>query len=43
LGGDAQGAAAAMALAEIARAPWFERTGSRRLGPDLLESFARKA
>ena len=43
LGGDARPAAAAMALSDLAQAPRFERVASRRLGPDLLESFARKA
>jgi diaminohydroxyphosphoribosylaminopyrimidine deaminase/5-amino-6-(5-phosphoribosylamino)uracil reductase len=43
LGGDARAAAAATGLSDLARAPRFERVATRRLGPDLLESFARKA
>ncbi len=43
LGGDARGAAAAIGLSDISQAPHFERTGRRRIGSDLLESFARKA
>lgn len=43
LGDDARGAAAAIGLTDLGRAPRFERVGARRLGPDLLESFVRKA
>lgn len=43
LGEDARAAAAAIGLTDIGQAPRFERIAARRLGPDLLESFVRKA
>jgi diaminohydroxyphosphoribosylaminopyrimidine deaminase / 5-amino-6-(5-phosphoribosylamino)uracil reductase len=43
LGGDARSAATAIGLADLAQAPHFESVATRRLGPDLLESFVRKA
>jgi diaminohydroxyphosphoribosylaminopyrimidine deaminase/5-amino-6-(5-phosphoribosylamino)uracil reductase len=43
LGGEARDAAAAIGLSDISQAPRFERIGRRRIGSDLLESFARKA
>jgi diaminohydroxyphosphoribosylaminopyrimidine deaminase/5-amino-6-(5-phosphoribosylamino)uracil reductase len=43
LGDDARGAAAAIGVAALREAPHFERTGLQRFGPDLLESFVRKA
>ncbi|MBV9330378.1 MAG: bifunctional diaminohydroxyphosphoribosylaminopyrimidine deaminase/5-amino-6-(5-phosphoribosylamino)uracil reductase RibD, partial [Alphaproteobacteria bacterium] len=43
LGSDALGSPAALALADLKHAPGFKREQRRVLGPDLLESFARRA
>jgi diaminohydroxyphosphoribosylaminopyrimidine deaminase/5-amino-6-(5-phosphoribosylamino)uracil reductase len=43
LGDDARAAVTAMGLTDLARAPRFERVTTQGLGPDLLESFVRKA
>jgi diaminohydroxyphosphoribosylaminopyrimidine deaminase/5-amino-6-(5-phosphoribosylamino)uracil reductase len=43
LGGEARSAAAAIGSSDISHAPHFERVARRRIGSDLLESFARKA
>lgn len=43
LGNSGTGGIAALASAALEEAPRFVRTGTRALGPDLLESFAAKA
>jgi riboflavin biosynthesis pyrimidine reductase len=42
LGGDARPCLGGMALANLASAPTYERTGVREIGPDLWESYERK-
>jgi diaminohydroxyphosphoribosylaminopyrimidine deaminase/5-amino-6-(5-phosphoribosylamino)uracil reductase len=43
LGADGRDSAAAMIVRDLEGVPRFERVATRELGPDLLESFARKA
>jgi diaminohydroxyphosphoribosylaminopyrimidine deaminase/5-amino-6-(5-phosphoribosylamino)uracil reductase len=43
LGGDARPCLGGLALANLASAPTYERTGVREIGPDLWESYERKA
>jgi diaminohydroxyphosphoribosylaminopyrimidine deaminase/5-amino-6-(5-phosphoribosylamino)uracil reductase len=43
LGDAGHGAIDALAALTLGEAPKFTQTGSRQLGPDLLESYARKA
>jgi diaminohydroxyphosphoribosylaminopyrimidine deaminase/5-amino-6-(5-phosphoribosylamino)uracil reductase len=43
LGADARDSAASMRTTALEEAPRFRRVGRRMLGPDLLESFVRKA
>ena len=43
LGGDARPCLGGLALANLASAPTYERTSVREIGPDLWESYERKA
>jgi diaminohydroxyphosphoribosylaminopyrimidine deaminase/5-amino-6-(5-phosphoribosylamino)uracil reductase len=43
LGGDARPCLGSLALANLASAPTYERTSVREIGPDLWESYERKA
>lgn len=43
LGGDGRPCLAALGLAKLAAAPTYERTEARAVGPDLWESYVRKA
>ena len=43
LGGDARPCLGDLALANLASAPTYERTSVREIGPDLWESYERKA